>query len=63
MSQGHEVRVELAWCPGCRLECTVEIVQLLSDPAPVAVCLECGGGVELWWQLPTVPGHRWSAAS
>ncbi len=46
------VSVEVAWCAVCRQDCTVEIVQLLGDPAPIAICLDCGHGVELWWQLP-----------
>jgi hypothetical protein len=50
------VTVEIAWCAGCRLDTAVEVVQLPGDPAPVAICLECAGGVELWWQ-PVVPGH------
>lgn len=48
------VTVEIAWCAGCRLDTAVEVVQLPDDPAPVAICLECAGGVELWWQ-PVLP--------
>jgi len=55
------VTVEIAWCSGCRLDCTVEIIRLPGDPSPVAVCLECGGGVELWWQPVARPGAVRSA--
>ncbi len=48
------VTVEIAWCAGCRLDTAVEVVQLPGDPAPVAICLDCAGGVELWWQ-PVLP--------
>lgn len=56
------VTVEIAWCAGCRLDTEVEVVQLPGDPAPVAICLKCAGGVELWWQAvvpsyPMVPGR------
>lgn len=50
------VSVEVAWCAACRQDCTVEVVHLLGDPAPIAICLDCGGGVELWWQLPAPRG-------
>ncbi|MGH3980265.1 MAG: hypothetical protein ACRDRZ_14875 [Pseudonocardiaceae bacterium] len=66
MPQDHvpqQAILESAWCPGCRVECAVEIVQLPGDPAPVAVCLQCGGGVEVWWQLPAAPPARPSRAS
>jgi len=46
----HLVSVEVAWCAACRQDCTVEVVQLPGDPAPIAICLDCEGGVELWWQ-------------
>lgn len=42
--------VELAWCPGCDTERETEVVLLAGDPAPVAVCLDCGCGVEIRWQ-------------
>ena len=41
--------LDVAWCPGCRADCTVEIVALAGDPGPVAVCVDCGLGVETWW--------------
>lgn len=47
---GKLITVELAWCPECRMECTVEIVALPGDPTPVAICLDCSGGVETEWQ-------------
>lgn len=27
----------------------VEVVTLVGDPAPVAVCVDCGLGVETYW--------------
>ncbi len=44
----YEVVVDTGWCPLCRAECTVEVIQVAGDPGPVAVCLDCGGGVECW---------------
>jgi transcription initiation factor TFIIIB Brf1 subunit/transcription initiation factor TFIIB len=40
--------VEVRWCPGCHADRTVEMVRLASDPEPVAVCTECGVGLEAW---------------
>jgi len=45
---GVELRVEVRWCPECHADCTVQIVQLTTDPAPVAMCAECGAGIALW---------------
>jgi hypothetical protein len=45
---GLELQVEVRWCPECHADCTVQIVQLSGDPAPVAVCAECGAGIALW---------------
>ena len=45
----RQVSIEMAWCPACRAECTVEIIALAGDPAPVAICVDCGLGVETWW--------------
>jgi hypothetical protein len=45
---GLELRVEVQWCPDCQAECLVQIVQLTSDPAPVATCTQCGAGIALW---------------
>lgn len=47
--EDRQVTVEVAWCPGCRADCPVEIVTLVGDPAPVAVCVDCGLGVETYW--------------
>lgn len=46
--QEHTI-ADAAWCSLCRAECAVEVIQLVGDPAPVAVCLDCGSGVECWW--------------
>lgn len=27
----------------------MEIIALAGDPAPVAICVDCGLGVETWW--------------
>lgn len=43
------VAAEIAWCPGCRADCPMEIVVLPDAPGPVAVCADCGLGVETWW--------------
>ncbi|MGH3916551.1 MAG: hypothetical protein ACRDTC_24535 [Pseudonocardiaceae bacterium] len=40
--------LEIAWCPACRADCLVEIITLDGDPGPVAVCVDCGLGVESW---------------
>lgn len=48
-THGQHIVVEVAWCPACHADCTVEIVTLEGDPGPVAVCVECGLGVETWW--------------
>jgi len=45
---GLELRVEVHWCTQCRAERTVQIVQLASDPEPIAICVECGAGVDMW---------------
>jgi hypothetical protein len=48
-AEDRQFSIEVAWCPACRAECTVEIVALAGDPAPVAICVDCGLGVETWW--------------
>ncbi len=48
-AEDRQVSIEMAWCPACRAECTVEIIALAGDPAPVAICVDCGLGVETWW--------------
>jgi len=45
---GLELGVEVHWCAHCRAESTVQIVQLAADPEPVAMCAECGAGVDMW---------------
>lgn len=45
---GLELRVEVHWCVRCGTECTVQIVQLACDPQPIAICVECGTGVDMW---------------
>ena len=50
-AEDRQVSIEMAWCPACRAECTVEIMALAGDPAPVAICVDCGLGVETW-RLP-----------
>ncbi|HEU0088917.1 MAG TPA: hypothetical protein VFQ77_14935 [Pseudonocardiaceae bacterium] len=32
----------------------MEVVELAGDPGPVAVCVDCGLGLELWYS-PGVP--------
>lgn len=58
--EDRHVAIELAWCPGCRADCTVEIVMLAGDPGPVAVCVDCGLGVETWWSPELFPHARLS---
>jgi hypothetical protein len=43
-----QLEVAAHWCHECDAERTVEIVQLVSDPRPVALCAECGVGLDLW---------------
>jgi hypothetical protein len=45
---GLELRVEVHWCAQCRAERTVQIVQLAADPEPIAICVDCGTGVDMW---------------
>lgn len=45
---GTELGVTVQWCPECGTERTIELVKLTSDPEPVAVCTECGAGVDRW---------------
>jgi Zn ribbon nucleic-acid-binding protein len=45
----RQVVIEVAWCPACQADRTVEVVTLDGDPGPVAVCVDCGLGVETWW--------------
>jgi hypothetical protein len=45
---GLELRVDVHWCAQCRAECTVQIMQLATDPEPIAICVDCGAGVDMW---------------
>lgn len=56
---GLELRVEVHWCVQCCAERTVQVVQLATDPEPVAMCCECGGGVDMWLSADVVEpvGH------
>jgi hypothetical protein len=51
---GVVLGVEVRWCPGCHADKTVELVRLASDPEPVAVCTECGVGLEAWLTVELV---------
>ena len=46
--------MEIAWCPDCRADCLVEVFTVMGDPSPVAVCVDCGLGVETYWS-PGLP--------
>lgn len=52
----QQVGIEIAWCPGCGVDTTVETVVLPGDPGPVGVCCDCGEGIELWWFSPAPAG-------
>ena len=54
----RQITFEIAWCPGCRADCTVEIVTVDDDPFPVAVCVDCGLGVEIYWSAGVVEPSR-----
>jgi len=64
MSPLNAVTIEIAWCPACQADRTVEVIALDGDPWPVAVCVNCGIGVETWWSAELVtqarPGVRMS---
>lgn len=49
----EQIITDAAWCSLCRAECAVEVVWLVDDPGPVAVCLDCGSGVDCWFD-PTL---------
>ena len=55
---GVVLGVDVHWCPGCRGDKTVELVRLWSDPEPVAVCTECGVGLEAWLTADLVERPR-----
>ncbi|MGH3887485.1 MAG: hypothetical protein ACRDSZ_13110 [Pseudonocardiaceae bacterium] len=48
-AQDRQVSIEVAWCPVCRADRTLEVIALVGDPEPVAVCVGCNLGVETWW--------------
>jgi hypothetical protein len=48
-AEGWRVSTDVAWCPTCRADCTVEVIALAGDPGPVALCVDCNLGVEIWW--------------
>jgi hypothetical protein len=58
--------VEVLWCPGCHADRTVEMVRLAADPEPVAVCTDCGVGLDAWLTAdlvePRSAGRRQGAA-
>ncbi|MGH3898054.1 MAG: hypothetical protein ACRDTA_07310 [Pseudonocardiaceae bacterium] len=58
-TEDRQVSIEVAWCPACQADCTVEVIALAGDPGPVAICVGCGLGVETWW-LPELfaTGHE-----
>ena len=56
---GYELRVDVHWCAQCGADRTVHIVQLAADPEPVAMCAECGAGVDMWLSAELVdPPYR-----
>jgi hypothetical protein len=55
---GVVLGVEVRWCPGCHGDKTVEMVRLSTDPEPVAVCTECGVGLEAWLTVELVEQRR-----
>jgi hypothetical protein len=48
-ARDRQVSIEVAWCPACQADCTVEVIALADDPEPVALCVDCGIGVDAWW--------------
>jgi hypothetical protein len=58
MSAHDAITIEIAWCPECQADRTVEVVALAGDPGPVAVCVDCGLGVEIWWSPGPGPAVR-----
>jgi hypothetical protein len=57
-TEDRQVTIEIAWCPECQADCMVEVVALAGDPEPVAVCVDCGLGVETWWLPGLLPSAR-----
>ncbi|MGH4011702.1 MAG: hypothetical protein ACRDTH_26645 [Pseudonocardiaceae bacterium] len=54
-AEDRQVSIEVAWCPACRADCTVEVIALAGDPEPVAICVSCGLGMETWWLPGLLP--------
>lgn len=54
--------LDVVWCTGCGGDRTAEVVRLAGDPVEVAVCLDCGTGVETWWQFGLPESRRGGAA-
>ncbi len=58
-AEDRQVSIEVAWCPACQADCTVEVIALAGDPGPVAICVGCGLEVETWWLPWLFPtGHE-----
>ena len=55
-TEDRRITMEIAWCPDCRADCLVEVFTVAGDPSPVAVCVDCGLGVETYWS-PGLTGH------
>jgi hypothetical protein len=45
---GLELGIDVHWCIQCDADRTVQIMHLTGDPEPVAVCTQCGCGVDMW---------------
>lgn len=45
---GLELGIDVHWCGQCDADRTVQIMHLAGDPEPVALCTDCGCGVDLW---------------
>ncbi|MGH3940087.1 MAG: hypothetical protein ACRDTG_15930 [Pseudonocardiaceae bacterium] len=61
MSPCNAVTIDIAWCPECQTDRTVEIIALEGDPWPVAVCVNCGIGVETGWSTESITPVRLNA--
>lgn len=54
-AEDRHISIEVAWCPACRADCTVEIIALPGDPGPVAICVGCDLAVDTWWLPGLLP--------
>ncbi|MGH3871269.1 MAG: hypothetical protein ACRDSR_07085 [Pseudonocardiaceae bacterium] len=52
-AEERQVSIDVAWCPVCRADCTVEVTALAGDPEPVAICVGCDLGMQAGWLLET----------